>query len=191
MGAPATPAQTPRRPRANPRKTTGGFYFWSRFCLGSARGGPPGPVPSRPREKSFDELGARGLQRPASHLCDAYVVHGEYDGPPHPDDSLDEAELVVEMMAETEFLFRATSYACIRPAMGGTGDGVTEAAKRAAVHEFIAVKGMPESELPARLRAVAEDERDGLEAAWDEFVENRDEGIRYGDDDDDYYRRSW
>lgn len=119
-------------------------------------------------------------------MCDAYVVYGTYDGPPHPDDSLDEAELVVEMMAEMEFLFRATSYASIRPVMGGSGDDVTEVAKRAAVHEFIAIKGMPESEIPARLRAVAEEERDGLEAAWDEFVENRDEGIRY-DESDDYY----
>ncbi len=152
------------------------------------------------RQRLAAALEARGLRlRSDSRLCDAYVVHGEYAGPPNPrDGDLDDAELVVEMMAEMEFLLRATSYSRIRSVLGAweyaDADDCSEAAKRAAVHEFVGVKGMPASELPARLRAVAGEEGcGGLEDAWDEYAARRDapldRGSSSGDDDNGHYDR--
>ena len=62
----------------------------------------------------------------------------------------------------------------------------TEAAKHAAVHEFLA-NGGPEEGLPLRLRALAEDRR-CLEEAWEEYKEYdevSEEGEHFSGDDSD------
>ena len=124
------------------------------------------------RRRLADGLVARGLElRHDSRLCNAYIVRGEYAGPRVP--SVDDAaEMVVEMMAEMDFLFRATRYARMKLLFEDSREDAaadSEAAKHAAVHEFL-VNGGPEEGLPLRLRALAEDRR-SLEEAWEEYKE--------------------
>jgi hypothetical protein len=134
-----------------------------------------------------DELHERGLYiRDDSSLCNAYILHGKYIGPKFPDGEFDEAEMVAEIMVEMEFLFQRTSY---KGMMSACGD--SETAKLAALHEFRSLKGQPASELPTRLRAIADGgmEKEMLEA-WQDVQDYKDAqdtrfSARYCDSNED------
>jgi hypothetical protein len=74
--------------------------------------------------------------------------------------------MVVEMMAEMDFIFKRTSYSGMMSDLrarsrqiglyGNDPDTDSEVAKLAALHEFLNVKNQPASDLPMRLRAIAQ-----------------------------------